>query len=174
MSDIGGEFDLFDGWAQFFTMPEVRVPIVALSAILGIWGGGIVIESWRRRKPIDLVGTLLLGFVFAVVIPQGLFLVPTSRPLPEAIAYVVAALTIIAPLVWAWGFWSVVYRAVAERYWAWRDKKYGDVWSIETLPDGSIRTHPPRLANRRDDQGRMTEAVRATLAQDAQDRSTHQ
>lgn len=171
MSDIGGEFDIFD-FGQVFMIPEARAAAVALSALLGVWCGGIVIDCWRRRKPVELVVPLLIGFIFAVVIPQGLLLVPTSRSLPEAVANPLAVLTIIAPLVWAWGFWSVVYRVVAERYWAWRDKKYGDVWSIETLPDGSTRTHPPRIANRISDQGRMTESVRATLARDALDRST--
>lgn len=171
MSDIGDEFDILD-FGQAFMIPEARAAAVGLSALLGVWCGGIVIECWRRRKPVELVVPLLIGFVLAVAIPQSLLLVQTSRALPEAVADVLAVLTIIAPLVWAWGFWSVVYRVVAERYWAWRDRKYGDVWSIETLPDGSTRTHPPRLANPISDQGRMTESVRATLARDARDRST--
>lgn len=161
--------DQFGNGVQVFAVAEVRATVAALSALLGMGFGGIAIQWWRHRKPVEFVVPLLCGFIFAFVIPQGLRFVPTTRPLPEGIAFVVAALTIVAPLVWAWGFWPVVYRAVAERYWACRDKKHGDVWSIEKLPDGSTRTHPPRV-RRPDD---IRESVRKTLADDAQQRRTN-
>lgn len=127
MPDIGGVPGLLDSFGQVFTLPEFRVPVVALSSLLGMWFAVLVIAYWRRLRPRDLFGLLLFGFVFAVVIPQGLLFVHTSRPVPQFVAYVLAALAIVAPLVWVWAYWSVMYRVIAERYRAWRDNREGRI-----------------------------------------------
>lgn len=125
MPDIGGVPDLLDSFGQVLALPEFRVPVVAMSSLLGMWFAILVIAYWRRLSPMDLFGLLLFGFVFVVVIPQGVLFVHASRPVPQVVAYVLTALTIVAPLVWVWAYWSVMFRVVAERYRAWRDSREG-------------------------------------------------
>lgn len=133
---------LIEAWAG----PVLTVLAIAATALMGIWSGVTVLSQWKWRRPSKLVPQLVLGFVVGVAFPVTVFAVnPGRQELPEPIAEALAWLVFAAAAVWAMGFWSVVYRAVSEWWWDRRDKKHGDVWSIETLPDGSTKVHPPRL-----------------------------
>lgn len=126
--------------------PVLTVIAVAATALMGIWTGGNVLMLWKRRRPSTLVSQLVFGFAVGVAFPVAVFVAhPGGQVLPGPIAEALAWLIFASVSVWAMGFWSVVYRAVSEWWWDRRDKKYGDVWSIETLPDGSTKVHPPRL-----------------------------
>ncbi|SHU68398.1 Uncharacterised protein [Mycobacteroides abscessus subsp. abscessus] len=130
--------------------PVFTVVVVAATALMGIWSGVNVLSLWKWRRPSKLVPQLVLGFALGVAIPVTVFVVnPFQQELPEPLAEALAWLVFASVSVWAIGFCSVMYRAVSEWWWDRRDKKHGDVWSIETLPDGSTKVHPPRLPKTR-------------------------
>ncbi|SLI00921.1 Uncharacterised protein [Mycobacteroides abscessus subsp. abscessus] len=146
---------------------EIRLFMIAGFSAVGLLASVRTIQLWKRRKPSALAPLLIVAGLFGVVMPAVLAL--CVRPdreivLPDAVGFVVVVLYIAALVTFAYALLSVVYRAVDEWWWKRQDRKHGDVWMIEELPDGSTRTHPSRVAVARELAANRVTSTRGDVA----------